>query len=428
MAVMSLADLNDRAELVVSAYLAAFLPWGVLSVIDFISPKWKPIGETRRSGLIHLFISIFPLGVVLFYVHVQQLAHDYKEMMAALVAALLCMFHIARTLWGLAQLQAYRTWCTRALVCIYRMGYANRVKDARFQSYEDWRHQIMHLYQTATRSTNDNADLASFADTQVLAYMLVNNSLIDNEFIGMELPVRLSYPRHGLKRGLSNLLRGNTEDWICSRSLVQCTIRWTLSFLSQFGREWVDAYSVCDNIPDSLKKTGAHIFKKGKKVQSYFELLDNVTFDKLEISENALPYSSDVLSDFDQVLEAHRETLANQLKFYNAGVLDNLDYLLSAKMCEEGKTASTNERIDSISRITTSHLSAFLKLMSIIDRAEDEKHYEEHCTENGPTWRKRCIPAAVPIEIEQQSRVNAVIQKRVSAAEDLSFIVATNHV
>eukprot|EP00171_Calliarthron_tuberculosum_P006120 IDg6120t1 len=338
------------------------------------------------------------------------------------------MFHIARTLWGLAQLQAYKSWCSRALVCIYRMGYANRAKDAHFQHYEDWRHQIMHFYKVSLKRTSAPSDVATSADTEVLANMLVNSSLIDNELVGLELPVRFAYPRCGIVAGVSNLMRGHTEDWICSSSLVQCTIRWTLSFLSQFGRQWIDAYASCENISDSLRKTGVHVVKKGRKVPSYFELLGDVPFGQIEIRENALPYASDVLRDFEKVLGAHRETLANQLKFYNGGVLDNLDYLLSAELCEAGKKESKNKRIDSISKITTAHLTAFLKLMTIIDRAEDECHYEEASRRASKVYGgKRISKARASIESQNKDCASGLIQKCESAVEGANLIIGSDH-
>lgn len=411
---MNYAQLSDRAWLVISAYLAAFLPWGLLAVVDFISSKWRTVGETRRSGLLHLFFSVFPLSVVVFYLHVQRVAQDYKEMMAAVVATALCFFNIARTVWGLMQLQAYRAWCTRALVCIYRMGYADRVKEAHFRVYEDWKHQMMHFYRVRTQQSKEPGDLRNAADTEVLKCMLVNSSLIDNEFITVDLPVILQYPKCGLLKGCMNLIHGHTEDWLCTTMLVHCSLRWTLSFLSQFGRRWVDSFSVCHNISDSLRKANGHVFKNGKKVLSFFEMADKIPFDSVKIRDSSLPYSSDVLSDFEQILEAHHETLANQLKFYNAGALDNLDYLLQSVELEVEVKNKSTQFDDSISKITTKHITAFLKLMSIIDH-EDECRIE---LEQQGLDKAR---GNVGDESHRSERIQAVIQKRVTTAEQFSF-------
>jgi len=47
----------------------------------------------------------------MFYAHLQQIAYDYKEMMAAVVVILMAFYHIIRTMWGLMQLDAYHIWC-----------------------------------------------------------------------------------------------------------------------------------------------------------------------------------------------------------------------------------------------------------------------------------------------------------------------------
>lgn len=48
----------------------------------------------------------------------QAYSGDYKEMMTAVAAVILTMYHIARTLGGLFQLSVFRTWCAHALDCI----------------------------------------------------------------------------------------------------------------------------------------------------------------------------------------------------------------------------------------------------------------------------------------------------------------------
>ncbi len=40
------------------------------------------------------------MTVVVFYIHIQRLAEDYKEMATAITAAILCILHVLRTLWG----------------------------------------------------------------------------------------------------------------------------------------------------------------------------------------------------------------------------------------------------------------------------------------------------------------------------------------
>ena len=79
--------------------------------MDFISEKWRTVLHTRHLGYLHLALTIIPLPYIMFYAHLQQIAYDYKEMMAAVVVILMAIYHIIRTIWGLMQLDAYHIWC-----------------------------------------------------------------------------------------------------------------------------------------------------------------------------------------------------------------------------------------------------------------------------------------------------------------------------
>ncbi len=118
-----LARLAEDPGIILVAYLCALLPLGVIYALDFINRDWKSIRNTRRAGKIHLAFSLPALGTVLFYVHVQRVAEDYKEMATAITAAILGIVHVLRTLWGLLQLRAFKDWNVHALQVLTRMGF-----------------------------------------------------------------------------------------------------------------------------------------------------------------------------------------------------------------------------------------------------------------------------------------------------------------
>eukprot|EP00171_Calliarthron_tuberculosum_P002857 IDg2857t1 len=103
-----LVCLANNPFIVFAAYIAAFLPLTVIYALDFISPKWKSVRKTRHEGIVYLFSSIPPLAYVIFYIHLQNLDKDYKEMAAATTAAVFCLVHIMRTIWGLVQLHVFQ--------------------------------------------------------------------------------------------------------------------------------------------------------------------------------------------------------------------------------------------------------------------------------------------------------------------------------
>ncbi len=135
----------DNVYFVVFAYLAAFLPLAVVYTLDFITEKWKSINETRRDGLIHFFVSLPPLGYLIAYAHVQRMAQDYKEMMTAITAVLLCIFHVSRTVWGLLQLRSFRRWNIRALRCIVSLGYEVPIYGYPDDDKTNWIHEAMKV-------------------------------------------------------------------------------------------------------------------------------------------------------------------------------------------------------------------------------------------------------------------------------------------
>ena len=109
------SKLADEWYIILFAYVAAFLPWTVVSATDFISSTWKPVYVTRRNGHINLIFIILPALYIVFYIYLQANSKDYKEMFAAIVALLFSILHCLRTIWGLWQLSIFHSWAAKSI-------------------------------------------------------------------------------------------------------------------------------------------------------------------------------------------------------------------------------------------------------------------------------------------------------------------------
>ena len=143
---------------ILTAYSLGFVPWAFLVLFDFISPKWKSIRRTRHFGYLHAITAIIPMMVVIVYAYFQGTSGDYKEMMTAVAAIVVTIYHLTRTVWGLVQLHAFRSWCTRAMKC------ANIV-----------------------------AGFPELDKDETVELVKVNNEVIDNEFTGRDVSVKLDF-------------------------------------------------------------------------------------------------------------------------------------------------------------------------------------------------------------------------------------------
>ena len=170
---------------VLIAYSVGFLPWGFVVLFDFISAKWKTVRETRRAGWLHMATSAIPMTIVIAYAIIQGISQDFKEMMTAVIAVLLTVYHVARTVWGLAQLNAFRTWCAHALQCI----------------------------RAFPGTKQDEVDLDNL--------LMVNNELVDNEFSGRDITVKI----------------GSDFRFVLYNPYV-CTTRWYSAFLMAMWDQW----------------------------------------------------------------------------------------------------------------------------------------------------------------------------------------------
>ena len=366
---MHLKALADSSIFIILCYCFSFGPWGILFALDFISPNWRTIRHTRISGLIHIFFSIISLAVALFYLIVQRAAGDYKEMMASCVAAIVALYHISRTISGLAQLRAYIIWCRKAVYCLDKLNSVDKVHRNTLRWHNYWLYQRMarfaqtheshpsshanspdsyptspnaagvgtapeyHASQGARDSTSipmghagiNEEEIAKLVDTQ----MLVNNQAIDNELFGSELPVRLCFPRCGILRGLLNVLSLRFDDWLCSGDIVRCSLRWTIAVLSNFGRHWVHS-----NKPKSFPATNAALH---------------------------LPYQMPASENFHHVIRASQNTLTTDALFYNGGAFDDVDI---SQRNIESEIELSKKRMESLRNLNTKQVLYFLALMA----------------------------------------------------------------
>eukprot|EP00178_Gracilaria_changii_P004166 TRINITY_DN164_c0_g1_i11.p1 TRINITY_DN164_c0_g1~~TRINITY_DN164_c0_g1_i11.p1 ORF type:complete len:1662 (-),score=296.66 TRINITY_DN164_c0_g1_i11:8067-13052(-) len=119
---MEFEALSNSFWFIVSAYIAAFLPWTAIAATDFISSKWVSVRRTRTAGYRNLLWTVFPMAYVMFYSVVQGKAEDYSEMCAAVVASAFAGLIAARTVWGLWQLHEFHQWATRSIEALRCMG------------------------------------------------------------------------------------------------------------------------------------------------------------------------------------------------------------------------------------------------------------------------------------------------------------------
>ncbi len=67
-------------------------------------------------------------------------------------------------------------------------------------------------------------------------HMMVNNSLVDNEFNGAELPCRLDF---SFRRNVAPTSRFFVSQFLVSKMPEECAVRWIVSFLARFGSQWL---------------------------------------------------------------------------------------------------------------------------------------------------------------------------------------------
>lgn len=128
------SEVGDGIAFVSAVYLIVLLPWGFLYFHDFISDRWRGIGQTFRDGIIHIVIVSVPMPVIIVYIVLQRRlpSPDNKEMYAAITALVLSLYHLLRTLWGLQQLLRFRRWVVQTAVTMERAAYPCKLQSPQF--------------------------------------------------------------------------------------------------------------------------------------------------------------------------------------------------------------------------------------------------------------------------------------------------------
>ncbi|CAN8075749.1 unnamed protein product [Agarophyton chilense] len=168
-------EIADSFWFVICAYVAAFAPWTIISEKDFISAKWRTVKNTRNAAYHNLFWSCVPFLYVVVYCIIQALAGDYKETCAALIAALFALRHMSRTLWGLWQLNYFRSWAKNSILALEAIGIDYQLPGPRHQKQKNG---------TATKPHT----AAYIAD-----HILVNEKIVDNQIMHGHLHSFLAY-------------------------------------------------------------------------------------------------------------------------------------------------------------------------------------------------------------------------------------------
>lgn len=198
---------------------------------------------------------------------------DYKELFAAVSAAVFSSYHIARTLWGLYHLHRFRKWAMETARSFESAGYTTKLafnvaKEDRKRTLRSRRFKREKPSRTAVPSNRALQKAGSDVQTPVKEFvcsthdmgvddahrerqradrefrircevnnMLVNSSVIDNEFINSYSPFRID--RAALK--LRPLHRKGMF------------VTWAVVYLAQFGRQWLSECVGTNHADDTWK-------------------------------------------------------------------------------------------------------------------------------------------------------------------------------
>lgn len=176
----SLEDLADHPWVVVATYMLVFVPWTAVASLDFISPHWKTVRDSRHDAQYHLFIAIAPTALIIFYIYLQINSGDYKEMAAAIVALMFSFLDVVRTVWAIAQLAQFRRWASQAILALREHG--------------------IHYKPLIELPSSDPFEIADF--------LLVNEDVIDNQLLNGNSRCYLKYGQINLYSELNPHLRG----------------------------------------------------------------------------------------------------------------------------------------------------------------------------------------------------------------------------
>lgn len=273
------ATLADHPAIVVLAYAAAFLPWSAVSATDFINARWKTVQTTLREGCIQLFLIILPSFYILFYIYLQALSGDYKEMSAAFVALFFSALHMARTLLGLAHVIAFRNWAVNSILAMQCMGVEYKSVDG------------------PDKKDKENAKYAANR-------LLINDSLVDNTFVNTEsasgivyappqkcghskssvypsmihrvrtllslslVPFRFLFDRIAFALGLRKAPLPTLR--VEPGNPVEVFINWASAFAAQGLSEWICEFRVAKNLESKMKDERSHLKELFQQRRDYF--------------------------------------------------------------------------------------------------------------------------------------------------------------
>lgn len=155
----TLEKLADNIYIVLAAYLCVFVPWTAISLRQFITSEWKPLRVCRHDAIYHMGFVLVPMPYLIFYIVIQAISGDFKEMAGAVVALTFCAHHAARTTWTLWQLRCFYSWIVSSIEALRSHGILYKP-----------------LCQFTHGSHNNDAKL--IADC-----ILVNDSVVDTELL-----------------------------------------------------------------------------------------------------------------------------------------------------------------------------------------------------------------------------------------------------
>lgn len=210
---MTVEKLAESFWFIVSAYMAAFVPWTIISNKDFISEKWKTVRNTRHAGYHNLFWSIIPFFYVILYCIIQGLAEDYKETCAAVVATLFAMLHMFRTLWGLWQLRSFRIWAENSIRALKTLGITYELHGS-----------------GATRKKDCSAE--SLSPAYIADHILINHQIVDNQIMHGNVHCFLSF-------GDDIDLLTHADDTIHLWDPVLAAVRWFRIFMAAVSDQFL---------------------------------------------------------------------------------------------------------------------------------------------------------------------------------------------
>lgn len=350
----ALVQYADDWRVVVFAYVGALLPWAVLQASDYINERWKTVWRTFAIGSLQAVASLVCLAYMVFYVHVQRVSGDFKEMAAGIYGCLFCLFHVLRILWGLLQLQEWRKWTKRMFITWEALG------------------------QNGFRPKQKRKDGEKYAVT-------VNSSLVDNKFTDAELPYRLGVKGPPFVQWKDLLAPWQWKIGVVPQEPAETIIRWCVTFIGHFGTEWLlqesenalfeqssagttVASTKRDNLAEILGKLlvcNSAGFSRDRFHFSLFGIVHAPYADALPYSpvyqnvpKTTLPFGIETKSIADMNLGRFRQTVRSAVESLDSNLVNKL----------------TSEEAVAVQEISPWHVYSFLQLMQYSVQAKEQIH------------------------------------------------------